>query len=108
MIHGAPFTGWIEHGFYTFQPTLFVDLAEFNQYQIRGMFIMDIAGRAVTPLNRREDVYQNAKAGKIPQNSNLFVALRKGMVERPFQFPIQGYYRGVLPPEGVEAWQGLR
>jgi hypothetical protein len=108
MIHGSPFTGWIEHGFYTFQPTLFVDLAQFNQYQIRGIFVMDIAGRTVTPLNRREDVYQNARAGKIPRNSNLFVVLRKGMVDRPFQFPIQGYYRGVLPPAGVEAWLGMR
>lgn len=108
MIHEAPFSGWIEHGFYNLQPTLFFDLAEFNQYEIRAMCIQDLPARTALPLKSRQDVIDLAKAGKIPGNSLLFVAFRKSRFDRPFQFPIQGYYRDVLPQSGAEAWKKLR
>ncbi len=108
MIHEAPFSGWIEHGFYNLQPTLFFDLAEFNQYEIRAMCIQDLPARTALPLKNRQDVIDLAKAGKIPDNSLLFVAFRKSRLDRPFQFPIQGYYRDVLPQSGAEAWKKLR
>ena len=34
MIHQTPFIGWIDHGFYNFNPTLFWDLAAINNYHI--------------------------------------------------------------------------
>jgi hypothetical protein len=32
MIHAFPFVGWLDHGFYNFNPTLIADLAAANQY----------------------------------------------------------------------------
>ena len=108
MIHEGPFTGWIEHGFYNLQPTLFFDLADFNQYEIRGMVIEDFPTRTVLPLTSREDVYEFANARKIAENTSLFVVFRKSLFDRPFQVPVQGYYRGVLPQSGIKAWKDLR
>ncbi|REK07446.1 MAG: hypothetical protein DWQ37_21155 [Planctomycetota bacterium] len=108
MIHEDPFTGWIEHGFYNLQPTLFFDLADFNEYTILGMFIEDFTGRSVTPIHSREEVYKLADAKQIPENSSLFVVFRRGTNDHPFRVPMQGYYRRALPAEGVEAWKNLR
>lgn len=108
MIHEGPFTGWIDHGFYNLQPTLFFDVAEFNQYEIRAMVIEDHNSQKIFPLTCREDLYELAKTNSIPANTMLFVAFRKGPGDAPFKVPLQGYYRGILPASGVEAWQSLR
>jgi hypothetical protein len=108
MIHESPFTGWIEHGFYNLQPTLFFDLCEFNRYAMYGMFVQDLTTRTVLQIQTREDVYQLTKDKKLPDNSMLLTILRKHAEDRPFQIPIQGYYRKALPSTGIEAWRNLR
>jgi hypothetical protein len=108
MIHESPFTGWIDHGFFTLQPTLFYDLAEFNQYVLHAMVIANLVDQSVQQVDSREDLYDLAKAKKIPDNAMLFTILRKGDVEWPFRIPLQGYYRRALPESGMSAWNDLR
>jgi hypothetical protein len=108
MMHESPFTGWVDHGFYSPQPTLFWDLAEYNQYQLRGMFIEDLTARNLVQIRTREEIYELARAKRLPENSMLFTVLSKDVVERPFQVPIQGYYRKSLPKSGMTAWEELR
>lgn len=108
MIHESPFTGWIDHGFYSLQPTLFYDMAAANGYVILGMLIQDISGYAVTQLPSRESVYHLAQSEKIAANTMLLTVLVKGEVESPFQIPMQGYYANKLSAEGEEAWRKLR
>lgn len=108
MIHESPFTGWLEHGFYNLQPTLFFDLAEFNGYEIRAMCIEEFRQRTVLSLQSRDDVLEYSKSGKIADNALLFVVFRQPGEPRPFRFPIQAYYRGALADEGVTAWKSLR
>ena len=108
MIHESPFTGWIEHGFYNLQPTLFFDLCEFNRYGMYGMFVQDLTTRTVLQIQTREDVYELAKEKKLPENSMLLTILKKHEEDRPFQIPIQGYYRKSLASAGNEAWRNLR
>jgi hypothetical protein len=72
------------------------------------MFAQDFTAVAALQVKDRNDVYEYAKAQKLPANSQLFVALRKGPSDRPFEIPMQGYYRGVLPASGTKAWQELR
>ncbi len=36
MLHVMPFQGWVDHGFFNFQPTLYWDLAESNNYDVVG------------------------------------------------------------------------
>lgn len=108
MIHEGPFFGWVDHGFYTMQPTLFFDLADFNQYVIHGLFITEIASQMMLNVHSREEIYELAKNKKIPDNSQLFVVMRKSAHEQPFRVPVQGYYRGSLSDKGVAAWRDLR
>ena len=61
MIHHAPFVGWVDHGFYALQPTLFWDLAEANGYRIHLMLYAEINPPRLESLASRE-VMEMAKA----------------------------------------------
>jgi hypothetical protein len=108
MIHGSPFTGWIEHGFYNFNPTFFFDLALANGYEILLMAIAQIKPFVAMEVSKREDVLELAQRGQIPPNAMIDVAFRKPPDERPFAAPMQGYYAGVLSPQAKKAWETLR
>jgi hypothetical protein len=108
MFHESPFTGWIDHGFYDLQPTLYFDLAEFNGYALQGMLIANLVSKAVIQVRGRESLYELIRERKIPENSVLLTILRKSPDERPFQTPVQGYYRESLPEAGMAAWRDLR
>jgi hypothetical protein len=107
MVHDAPFTGWIDHGFYCLNPTLFYDLAAANCYEIVRVAIHTVEGQKIIPLEGRDHVASLATAGKIPNNSQLFVALRK-LCDKPFKIPTQGVYAGALSAAGKQAWERLR
>ncbi len=107
MIHESPFTGWIDHGFYNLQPTLFFDVAERNQYVVCGMFATEIKTASIRQIKTRDDVYQMAQEKLFLDNSMLLTVMKK-MTDLPFQIPIQGYYRESLSDAGMRAWRSLR
>jgi SAM-dependent methyltransferase len=107
MVHDAPFTGWIDHGFYCLNPTLFYDLAAANCYEVVKVAIHTVEGQQIIPLECRDHVSKLAAAGTLPPNSMLFVALRK-LADRPFKIPTQGVYAGALSAAGKQAWERLR
>lgn len=103
MVHESPFTGWIEHGFYCLQPTLFYDLAASNGYEIVLVAVEEIRSQTIIEIASRDDF-----AGQtFPDNSMLFVALRKQSAE-PFKLPWQGYYAQTLSEAGAKAWEEMR
>src|SRR5262249_33294133 len=103
----CPFTGWVNHGFYTLQPTLYFDLAEANGYTIHGMIIANLSDHTTLQVRSRDDVTAWNKAGQIPYNAMLFSVLRKNASDEPFKVPCQGYYRKGVPDTGMAAWQGM-
>jgi hypothetical protein len=107
MVHDAPFTGWIDHGFYCLHPTLFYDLAMANCYEVVKVAIHTIEGQQIIPVDGRDHVARLAAAGKIPQNAMLFVAFRK-LNDAPFKVPMQGYYARTISEAGQKAWRELR
>ena len=108
MLHEAPFTGWVDHGFYALQPTLFFDLAEFNGYALQGLLITNLADQSALQVRGREHLYELIRERKIQENSQLFAVMRKNPAEAPFKIPFQGYYRESLPESGMAAWRDLR
>jgi len=108
IIHGLPWHGFIDHGFYNFQPTLFFDMAAANGYQVLNVSCGAIEPPQVHSLNSREACVAFAKAGKIPANALLFVAYQKGPKAQPFRVPVQGYYAGTLSDELKNDWQTMR
>lgn len=107
MIHDSPFFGWIDHGFYTLQPTLFYDLAAANGYEVCRVYVTEIRSGLVLRVGSRDAVAALAKAGEIPMNAGLFVVLRK-LFDQPFRLPFQGYYAQTLSPAGQRAWSEMR
>lgn len=89
MIHDAPLLGWLDHGFYCLQPTLFYDLATVNCYEIVKVAIHEIKSQTIINIERRE---QLAAAG-VPDEAMLFIAFKKRF-DVPFSFPMQGRYSG--------------
>lgn len=107
MIHESPFIGWIDHGFYCLQPTLFYDLAAENCYEIVTVAVEEIQSQTIIRLDHRDHATQLAAEGKLPNNSMLFVVFRK-LTDRPFRIPMQGYYARRLSHAGMKAWGDLR
>jgi hypothetical protein len=107
MIHEAPFTGWIDHGFYCLHPTLFYDLAAVNCYEIVLAAIESIDSKTIIRLEGRDHVGDLARDGKLPNNAMLYVVYRK-RGDMAFRVPMQGYYGGQLSERGNRAWEELR
>ena len=108
MIHHAPFVGWVDHGFYALQPTLFWDLAEANGYHVAAMVYAEVNPPRLESLPSREAILEMAKAGRIGRNANLAAVLQRPHSETPFRIPMQGYYSGRISQEAVDAWSELR
>lgn len=106
MVHESPFTGWLDHGFYCFQPTLFYDLAAANGYEVASIAVHEIKSRQIIDVPNREAMTQILAAG-VPHNAMLFVVLKKthGL---QFRLPVQGYYAQTIGAEAASAWETLR
>ncbi len=107
LIHESPFAGWIDHGFWTIQPTLYFDLAAANQYQMVFMAVNQIELGLSVEVKSREQLLQLAAHGNVPNNSMLYVAMRKA-VDAEFKIPMQGYYAETISDEASKAWKELR
>jgi hypothetical protein len=108
MIHEAPFTGWVEHGFYNLQPTLFWDLAEANKYGIEMFAIENLKGRTAVLVEKREDIIEMKQQNKLGDDLMLYVALRRMSLDA-FKTPIQqGVYAGTVSQMVQDAWHSLR
>lgn len=108
MLHEAPFNGWIDHGFYTLQPTLFFDIAAANQYDLLGLFYIDAVHHEIKQMQDRDAVIALIRSDSITSNASLYAVLRKRAVESPFVFPFQGYYAGPISAEQKKTWQEAR
>lgn len=104
MIHDAPLHGWIDHGFYCLQPTLFYDLAIANCYEVARVVMHESKSRQIVRINSRDHVSELYRDGKLPNNATLLVAFRK-RIDQPFRVPTQAYYAGMLSEEAAAAWK---
>lgn len=104
MIHSAPFTGWLDHGFYNFQPTFFFDLARANRYNVLTCVIARLNPFQYVCLGSHADLPALVKSGGIPPESHINVVFRKCAEPVEFTVPMQAYYAGALSPEGVRLW----
>jgi hypothetical protein len=108
MLHGFPFTGWVDHGFYGFNPTFVWDLAASNDYRVCLFVYSEVNPPKIVPLTAREQILHMAKEGQIGQNSMLYVTLRRPDEEKSFRIPMQGFYAGSVSQEAAQAWKTLR
>lgn len=108
MVHVMPFLGWLEHGFYNFNPTFYWDLALANRYTLMVLAYTELSPPRVVQLLRREQIVEMAQAGALGKNANLYAVMKKADTESEFRAPIQGFYAGAVSEEMVKAWFNLR
>ncbi|MSN25196.1 MAG: hypothetical protein GJV46_04930 [Geobacter sp.] len=108
MIHGAPFTGWLDHGFFNFNPTFYWDLAAANGYIVQQFLYTEVTPLKLVQILRREQLAEMAKAGLVGTNSNIYVVFKKPDENRPFITPQQGYYANTVSEQVKESWKSLR
>jgi len=108
MVHGLPFSGWVDHGFYSFNPTFYWDLAAANGYAMVAMIYAELTPLKVVMLNNREHILELTKNGQLGNNSLIYAVLRRPKEDVPFKIPIQGYYAGTISRTAAEAWRTLR
>lgn len=108
IVHGMPLTGWLDHGFYSFHPTFYWDLAAVNGYAVSVSAYAQLDPLKIIPLKDRDSVQRLARQDGLGVNSLLYFVLRKAPDERPFKVPMQGYYAGRLSEEGAASWQQER
>lgn len=104
MVHGLPWTGWVNHGLYNYQPGFVLDLAEANGYEVLLFWCTTIEPLTVRPVFKTDGDNQLVLS---PQESTmLHVALRKH-ARAPFRTPWQSVYSPAADPAGwqsVEGW----
>lgn len=107
MLHALPFTGWIDHGFYNFQPTFIWDLSAQMQYDIISFIYAELNPFKIINIGCREDVIKMIKNEELGKNSLLYTVLRKNQ-EQEFLPIIQGYYGNMVSEQVRKAWVELR
>lgn len=108
MIHGAPFTGWPDHGFFNFNPTFFWDLALANGYIVKRFLYTEITPLKIIRIAQREQLSEMAKESQLGANSNIYVIFEKSDNKKPFVTPQQGYYTDTVSEQVRENWKSLR
>ena len=105
LLHSLPCGGWVNHGFYNFQPTFLADLARANGYEIlalayavRGEGMVYFEGDPALTESARQGLFRRAADGM------LFAAFRRATADT-FRVPLQGYYAGALTPEQELDWK---
>lgn len=94
IIHENPFN-WGNHGFYNLNPTLFADFYESNGFKVLECKL----------VNRNGDYCEvpHTKRFKfVGKEMNVF-ALAQRVAMKPFTFPVQSKYAGLIPVAGVRA-----
>lgn len=100
MIHNLPFQGYLNHGFYNYQPNFFKDLAITNNYSIIGMYLnIDHKSGDLIPYNDQLMSYFSLNP---TSTIGIVVVLKKNTSEK-FKTPFDGKYRdlSLLPPEDM-------
>ncbi len=107
MLHILPFIDWINHGFYSFHPIVFGDIASSNNYKIKKM---SFANRDGGELLINKEYYNNVYEQIKPRDNNSFfykiiehakrhlgrniiiVCALEKILESEFKIPLQGKY----------------
>jgi hypothetical protein len=106
MVHLLPFTGFLNHGFFNYQPGLFEDLASANGYGLLRLGMADRDGAWRDPL-KPDDVnvhfYRYLDLAMPSEKFGSFiVAVMRKTKDAPFALPVQGKYLADIEQEGFK------
>jgi hypothetical protein len=117
MLCVLPFSPWINHGFYNFNPNLFRDICAANNYELKFLWLAQNTGayielrhamdswsffeqkRPLSPPSRLEEAFWKlSRLNNNPSNISIVAAYKK-VSDKTFQIPMQGRYVNDLVDE---------
>ena len=98
MLHGVPFMGYLDHGFFSYHPNFFYSLAKYNSYEIVGLWIGLKAG---IPQYVPWDISILDALALTPHSTFLIVAALRKVADAPFCAPFQGVYEDLVPNDSL-------
>ncbi len=109
MLHGVPWKGWVDHGFFCYQPTFFYDLAAANGYDILMMAGFELGTNHLYRFKSLTEIHAMERAKRLPAELMLYVVFRKTNGS-PFSVPQQGIYNDAKPLGDAERmdWKTMR
>ncbi len=112
MLHAVPFLGYLNHGFYNYQPNLFLDLAAANGYEVRRLWLAD-RNRPVLDLMRNDGVAREFPSWlhlvtPNERGNGLLLAVLRKTADGPFAPPCQGRYLETVEERTLQARYAIR
>jgi SAM-dependent methyltransferase len=108
MLHVLPFTPWINHGFYNYNPILFRDIAAANKYDTRFFWIgdrwasfHDCTGWPDLFVEKRPKQLENLIQNDAWKGDLFIVCAMTKVGTEPFRMPLQGKYVGDVEDAGL-------
>ncbi|MDZ4372185.1 MAG: hypothetical protein U1C74_12275 [Phenylobacterium sp.] len=105
MLHGMPMSGWLDHGFYSFNPTFYFDLARANRYEVLSAVYAELEPFRLIPLTDRDMPMRLSKSGELGRNGLIYALFRRPEEEAAFQPPMQGYYANAVSEAAALSWR---
>jgi hypothetical protein len=113
MLHILPFTPWLNHGFYNYNPILFRDLAAANDYEI---VLTAVANRSREYIKLGEEGFVEKRPDRLceyverllPGGEVFVVSILKKVKDQPFEFPFQGKYKKDIEDRALAAKYAAR
>lgn len=108
MIHVLPFTPWLNHGFYNYNPILFRDLAAANEYEMVFTAIANRTGEWIELgpegfIEKRPLELGMYVDKLIPNGEVSVVSILKKVKDIPFRLAFQGKYKRDIQTEDLKA-----
>ncbi len=102
MFHAVPFIGWLEHGFYLYSASFFLDLAFINNYEVKAMWICtDDILKPYSKEIAETHLKQRQKDVEI-------ICLFKKTLNKNFKMPFQGKYTETTKIKYVDGKSGIK
>ncbi len=107
MAHIVPFTGYVNHGFFNYQPGLFLDLAAANGYRLLSLEVADREG-VLLDLRQASDVAAHflhfvGLTTRNERGNTFLVAVMKKLSDGAFVIPCQGKYVATIEEKEVSS-----
>lgn len=107
MTHVVPFTGYVNHGFFNYQPGLFLDLAAANGYRVHSLEVADRDG-VLVDLMKANDVSAHfihfvGLTTRNERGNTFLVAVMQKQTDDPFAIPCQGKYIATIEEKEVSS-----
>jgi len=95
MLHAVPFLSYVDHGYFNYQPNLFIDLARANGYELLGIWInADPMLAHLIPWERGIEARL-----QIRSNDVLILVLYRKAADVAFAVPLQSPYGDTMPTD---------